>query len=272
MRFRLIMPIVLVFFSTTGVADEASSVLVGSDSANWLSYGNGFSNQRYSELTEINAENVNRLRPAWVYQTGILGSFPSSPLVVDGVMYISTPYNHVVALDALSGVERWRYEHERSQEHLCCGSHNRGLAWDNGRLFMITADARIIALDDATGQVVWDVPIVDPMTGDPGDLDDIRVYDESTRANFDKYTRFAGNMAPLVYDGRVYVGVSGTGYTAVLRDAEGAEVSLLSRPGVRKGLRAFLTAYDAETGNLDWRWYPRNPGAVDIPIKDSPPI
>ena len=135
----------------------------------WITYGQGHENQRYSTLRQITESNVAKLRPAWIFQTGILGTFPTNPLVVDGVMYISTPFNHVFAIDALTGVKIWHYAHEISQKKLCCGSHNRGVAWGHGRLFMITADARLVALDGSTGRLIWDIPMVDPMTGDSSD-------------------------------------------------------------------------------------------------------
>lgn len=236
-------------------ADQDRLLAAASDNSNWLSYGHGYASQRFSALEQINRDSVAGLRPAWIYQTGILGSFPTNPLVVDGVMFITTPFNHVVALDAATGAEVWRYEHELSQDKLCCGSHNRGLAWGHGKLYMITADARFVALDAASGELVWDIPVVDSMTRDPADLDRIRRYSKDTQADFEAMTRFAGNMAPVVYDNKVFVGVSGTGYTAVLGDAELDTASVLGRPGVRRGLSAFLTAYDANSGELVWRWY-----------------
>lgn len=240
-------------------AEDARLAGAGEDADNWLTYGHGWANQRYSALAEIETGNVARLSPAWIYQTGIVGTFPTNPLVVDGVMYLTTPYNHVVALDAATGALRWRYRHELAEAKLCCGSHNRGLAWGYGRLYMVTADARFIALDAASGEPVWDIPMVDPMSGEMADLEAIRDYDPEAPAAFARATRFAGNMAPVVHDGKVFVGVSGTGYSAVLGDAEKESASVLGRPGVRRGLRAFLSAYDADSGRLLWRWYATAP-------------
>jgi PQQ-dependent dehydrogenase (methanol/ethanol family) len=93
------------------------------------------------------------------------------------------------------------------------------------------------------------------MTGNDDDLAAIRHYDPADHKAFDQATRFAGNMAPLVYDGKVFVGVSGTGYSAVLSDAENTSASALGRAGVRDGLRAFLSAYSVKNGDLVWRWY-----------------
>ena len=248
--------LVLASSAPPGLADAAQQKNPAQrEQDNWSTYGHDFNNQRYSELSAINTGNVAKLAPAWILQTGILGTFPTNPLVVDGVMYLTTPFNHVMALDAASGAVKWRYTHQAQTEKLCCGSHNRGLAWGNGRLFMITADARLIALDASNGKLVWDIPVVDPMSGDPADLAAITHYDPADHAAFDRATRFAGNMAPVVYEGRVFVGVSGTGYSAVLADAEHNSASVLGKAGVRDGLRAFLSAYSVTDGQLLWRWY-----------------
>ncbi|MEX2479425.1 MAG: PQQ-binding-like beta-propeller repeat protein [Gammaproteobacteria bacterium] len=240
---------------SAAAADEARLMAAAGNDDDWLTYGHGWSNQRYSGLDEITTANVARLVPRWIFQTGILGTFPANPLIVDGVMYLSTPRNHVVALDAATGALRWRYRHVMSTAELCCGTHNRGLAWGYGRLYMVTADARFVALEAASGAIAWDIPMVDPMSGDAADLESIRDYDPAQPQAFDELTRFAGNMAPVVHDGKVFVGVSGTGYSAVLGDAEAASATVLGRPGVRDGLRAFLSAYDARDGRLLWRWY-----------------
>ena len=241
--------------------DDARLLGAAEDHDNWLTYGHGYANQRYSGLDQINPDNVQRLVPKWIYQTGVLGTFPTSPIVADGIMYLTTPYNHVIALDAATGTQRWRYTHKMAVDTLCCGTHNRGVAIGYGRLYMITADARLVALDTATGKLVWDMPVVDPTTGNPADLEEVKALKAGDTAQPDnaaqvnQLTRFAGNMAPVVYDGKVFVGVSGTGYSAVLGDAESDSPSVLGRAGTRRGLRAFLSAYNATNGQLAWRWY-----------------
>ena len=261
-RLAVMIATVLALVSSPALAVEEARLLgAHDDHDNWLTYGHGYANQRYSGLDQINTGNVQRLAPKWIYQTGVLGTFPASPIVADGVMYLTTPDNHVVALDAATGKLRWRYSHQMAVDTLCCGTHNRGVAIGYGRLYMITADARLIALDAGTGKIVWDMPIVDPTTGDPADLEKVkalRAADASTQegiAKLQHWTRFAGNMAPVVYDGKVFVGVSGTGYSAVLSDAESDTPSVLGRAGTRSGLRAFLSAYAATNGQLVWRWY-----------------
>ena len=243
----------LLTYSAAAV-DDTRLLGAHADHDNWLTYGHGYANQRYSALDQIDAGNVARLVPKWIYQTGVLGTFPTSPIVADGVMYLSTPYNHVVALDAATGKQQWRYTHEMETDKLCCGSHNRGIAIGYGRLYMITADARLLALDTADGAIVWDIPVLDLATGNSADLNAIRNLDPSAE-ELANSTRFAGYMAPVVYDGKVFVGVSGAGYTAILGEAEGDGTYLLGKPGIRRGQRAFLTAYDATSGRLVWRWY-----------------
>ena len=225
----------LVLTATLGAvrAEHARGAPADAEQDNWRTYGHDLTNQRYSRLADIDTANVAQLAPAWIFQTGVLGTFPTNPLVVDGVMYLTTPFNHVIALDAATGALKWRYTHKPATDKLCCGSHNRGVAWDHGRLFMVTADARLLALDASSGNILWDIPVVDPMTGDAADLAAIERYDDAHRPAFDRATRFAGNMAPVVHDGKVFVGVSGTGYSAVLADAEQKSASVLGRPGVR---------------------------------------
>ena len=257
----LVVALVCLGSTVARAVEETRLLQAHTDHDNWLTYGHGYANQRYSGLEQITTDNVQRLVPKWIYQTGVLGTFPTNPIVADGVMYLTTPYNHVVALDAATGAERWRYTHEMSVDALCCGTHNRGVAIGYGRLYMVTADARLMALDADTGAVAWDMPVVDPATGNPADLTplkELKATDASSPGNaaeLKALTRFAGNMAPAVYDGKVFVGVSGTGYSGVLSEAEADDPSVLGRPGPRRGLRAFLSAYAATDGKLVWRWY-----------------
>jgi len=163
------------------------------DGKNWLIFGHDYSNQRYSPLSQITTANVSSLRAAWIYQTGIsrLGSFETSPIVVDGVMYLTTPYNTAtVAVDARTGREIWRYEHKPSVTSpiYCCGPNNRGVAISGGMVYLATLDARLVALDSKTGAVKWDVEMADPEAG------------------------YSATMAPLAVDNSVIVGISGGEY------------------------------------------------------------
>src|SRR5690348_4024254 len=123
---------------------------------NWLTYYGAYNGQRYSPLDQINTENVKRLLPAWVFQAGTTGliagastySFEATPIVVDGIMFLSGWDGWVWALDAKTGTEIWRYKHAVPFDvSLCCGNVNRGVAVAQGKVFFVAANARLIALD-----------------------------------------------------------------------------------------------------------------------------
>ena len=123
----------------TTVTDQMLSN-AAADAKNWLSYGKDYGNTRYTRSKKITSQNVGALVPRWVYQTGgPIGSFETTPLVVDGVMYLTTPFNHAIALDARTGKQIWRYEHKQGATPIiCCGPNNRGLAVAYGRVYMAT--------------------------------------------------------------------------------------------------------------------------------------
>ena len=157
MRTRIVVGALLVA-STMGVhgqpggIDDNRLLGAGSDRANWLNYGRDYGNQRFSPLAQVDVGNVGRLRPAWIYQSGVSSTFQATPIVADGVMYVSLPFDHVVALDAKSGRELWRYTHKRRTDKMCCGPANRGVAVAYGKVYIGTVDARLIALDAASGK------------------------------------------------------------------------------------------------------------------------
>jgi alcohol dehydrogenase (cytochrome c) len=158
--------------------------------ANWTTYGGNDWNQRYSTLTQINTVNVRTLVPRMVFQTGIsrLGSFENTPVVVDNMMYVTTPYNTAIAYDLNTGKQVWRYEHKLGTTIFCCGPNNRGVAVHGPHVYMGTLDARLIALDRMTGEVAWDIEVADPAFG------------------------YSITHAPLVIGDNVIVGVSGGEY------------------------------------------------------------
>ncbi len=115
---------------------------------NWLTYGGDYFSQRYSLLTQITPANVKSLALSWVYQSPQTGSWQATPIVVDGIMYLTQRPNDVVALDAASGRVFWVYRYQNDPELVvCCGSNNRGVAILGETLFMGTLDANLIALD-----------------------------------------------------------------------------------------------------------------------------
>ncbi|MBL8450144.1 MAG: PQQ-binding-like beta-propeller repeat protein [Dechloromonas sp.] len=237
-------------------ADTDEKLLAaGTNPADWLTYGHGYANQRYAGLTQIHRGNVARLVPKWIYQTGVDGTFQTNPIVADGTVYLTTPRNHIVALDGATGEVRWKYTHKMATDTLCCGTHNRGLAIGYGRLYEITADGRLIAVDRDNGKLVWDVPVVDPASGAPDAPQQVRDMASLPKAETAKWSRFAGNMAPLVYGGLVIVGTTGAGYTNVFADDDEKAQNAFGRAGPRSGMRAFISAYAADTGQLVWRWY-----------------
>ena len=235
--------------------DDARLQGASAASADWLIYGHAYDNQRFSALDQINRQTVARLAPRWIYQTGINATFQATPLVADGVMYLTTPRNHVVAIDAASGVEIWRYRHEMKVDKLCCGPANRGAALGYGAVYMATADGRLVALDHATGAVNWDVFITAPDTRPTETLEELAEDDPLRGARVTGASGLGANMAPLVFDGLVIAGVTGAGYGLHVDDAEGKTLGAVVGFEGRFGRRGYLAAFDAETGAEAWRWY-----------------
>ncbi len=156
---------------------------------NWLHTNGGYEQQRYYPGTQINAGNVKKLKPAFMFQTEVRESMETAPIVVDGVMYMTTSFNHVYALDAVTGREFWHYKHKMGAiTTFCCGPNNRGVAIEGGRLFMGTLDAKLVSLDAKTGKLLWETEIADPEKG----------YSET--------------MSPTVVGGKVLIGTNGGEY------------------------------------------------------------
>lgn len=222
--------------------------------AEWPSHGLDGSNQRLAPITAINPKTVARLVPKWIYQSGVTGTFQATPLVVDGRMYVSLPNSHVVALDAKTGQELWRYEHKKRVERICCGPGNRGVAFSRGKVFVGTVDARLVALDAASGKMLWDVEVARPQAAEEsgsGLKADERLKDA-------KVTGASGvgiASAPLVFEDRVIIGVTGLGYGLHLDSPRsGAPLgAVVGLPGQYGGI-GFLAAFDVNTGALQWKF------------------
>src|SRR5436309_8217061 len=132
------------------------------DPTRWLTYSGEYNGQRHSPLTQITPENVHQLTAQWTFQTGTLGSFQTTPVVVDGVLYVTGFSNNAWAIDARSGRQIWRYRRDLPDDlKLCCSSVNRGFAVLGDRLFMATLDAHLISLDMKTGSLLYDVDLAD---------------------------------------------------------------------------------------------------------------
>ena len=133
----------------------ALTISPGARAEEWPMFGRDHTNRHFSPLTDIDRGNVAKLRPAWIFQTGITGYFQAEPVVVDGVMYVSTTQNHVAALEAKTGRVIWTYTHKARTEKIFGPPSNRGVAVSGGKVFEATMDGRVIALDAKTGKVLW---------------------------------------------------------------------------------------------------------------------
>jgi alcohol dehydrogenase (cytochrome c) len=190
-----------------------------SEPGSWLTYSGNYAGHRYSALREIDRENVTTLRPAWIYQTNDLNPFEATPIVADGVMYLSEPPSNASAIDLRTGRPVWIYRRALPGDvGVCCGQVNRGVAVLGERVFLGTLDGHLLALDAKTGHLLWDSVVADYKVG------------------------YSLTAAPLALNGKVIVGVSGGEY----------------------GIRGFLDAYDAKSGERLWRFWsvpaPGEPG------------
>jgi glucose dehydrogenase len=238
-----------------GEIDDARLLAAASDRTNWLTYGRDYANQRFSALTQINASTVARLVPRWIYQSGVAATFQATPIVVDGVIYLSLPFNHVVALDARNGHELWRYEHKRRTDKMCCGPANRGVAVAYGKVFVGTVDARLIALDQKTGRPVWDKSLVEEPAGKGETTDQFAADDPLRKQRVFGTTGVGANMAPLVYKGKVIMGITGVGYGLHLEsDRPGAPVGTVIGFAGESQRAGFYAAFDAATGERIWQF------------------
>ncbi|MEC8357923.1 MAG: PQQ-binding-like beta-propeller repeat protein, partial [Pseudomonadota bacterium] len=152
----------------------------------WLQYGGDYSNNRHSPINALSPENIDNLKFAWGFPSGTTGQFAVSPVVYDGIMYVTTSYNRLIALDATSGEMFWRYDHQLPADlRLCCGPANRGPSIHEDKILMATLDARILAFDRLSGELLWDTEIVEYFKG------------------------FSATSAPLIVKDLAIIGVGG---------------------------------------------------------------
>src|SRR5262245_15227776 len=188
----------------------------GATRADWPHYGGTQFAWRYSTLDQINTSNVKNLAPAWIFQTGeYTYGLQSTPIVVGGVMYLSTARNQVFALDAATGKVIWNYKYTPRANYAKAGSQgsfvqNRGVAVGGGKVFMGTIDSHLVAIDQNTGRELWKVAV-----------------DDSRQCGCNILS------APLVVKDKVIIGENG---------GDGA-------------FRGYLTAFYITTGRMAWRWY-----------------
>jgi alcohol dehydrogenase (cytochrome c) len=143
--------------NSAGPVTEAKLLKGLADPTEWLLYGGDYANHRHSPVTELNPASVKNLEVAWAFPTGTIGQFSASPTIYDGIMYISSSFNRLFALNAETGELYWRYDHQYPDDlRLCCGPASRGVAIAGDLVLMATLDARIIAFDRFSGSIVWE--------------------------------------------------------------------------------------------------------------------
>jgi alcohol dehydrogenase (cytochrome c) len=152
----------------------------------WLTYSGDYTGRRFSPLTQITPANAGRLAAQWTFQNGVVNKFEATPIVIDGVMYVTGALNHAWAVDARTGRQIWHYQRQLPQGlKVCCGMVNRGFAVYGDRLFMATLDAHFVALEMKTGKVIYDIEMAPAKDG------------------------FAATGAPLVVKDKVIAGIAG---------------------------------------------------------------
>jgi PQQ-dependent dehydrogenase (methanol/ethanol family) len=206
-----------------------------SDGSNWLTYGRDYTNRRYSPLDQIDTRNVDGLRLAWVHQIEAPpGGQESSPVVVDGVLYYTGPFGLLVAVDARTGAELWRHQHNLRDVPTCCGAKNRGVAVYGDKVYMSTLDDHLLALDRATGKLIWDVTTADPDLG------------------------YSMTSAPLAVDGKIIVGIAG-GEFPIRGSVDAYD------PESGKRIWRFWTVPSPEEGGWWGKWSPTTPDGDVLP-------
>jgi PQQ-dependent dehydrogenase (methanol/ethanol family) len=173
---------------TPSVSQDQLSAAAG-DENNFLHTNGNYDQTRYYPGKQIDKSNVGKLRPAWIFQTEVKESLETTPIVVDGVMYVTTSFNHVYAIDAKTGEQYWHYKHKMGPvTTYCCGPNNRGVAIYKDKVYMGTLDSKLVALDAKTGSLLWETQIAEPELG----------YSET--------------MAPTAVDGKILIGTNGGEY------------------------------------------------------------
>lgn len=221
MRFALLMLLAGLARSQTLPYDRI--LHSGREPGNWLTYSGNYQSHHYSALAQINRANVQRLKPAWMYQIRGREHFETMPLVFDGVMYITEPPSDVTALDVRTGRPLWHYRRSIPEGiAVCCGQVNRGIAALDDQIFIATIDAHLVALDARTGRVRWDVPVADPKLA------------------------YSLTAAPLAIRDKIIVGVAGAEYgVRGFLDAYDAKTG-------RRVWRFWTTPGPGEPGNETW--------------------
>jgi quinohemoprotein ethanol dehydrogenase len=192
--------------------DERRLLHAEDDAANWMTYGRTYTEQRFSPLNQISDQNAGRLALAWYLDLDTQRGQESTPLVVDGVMYFTSAWSKVFAVNAATGEKLWSFDPKVPPEwaiNACCDVVNRGVAIWQGKVFVGTLDGRLIALNSVTGKQIWETLTIDP-----------------------KF-RYTITGAPRIVKGKVLIG----------------------NGGAEMGVRGYVSAYDADSGRMLWRFY-----------------
>jgi PQQ-dependent dehydrogenase (methanol/ethanol family) len=161
----------------------------GQDTKQFLHTNGNYDQTRFYLDKQINTGNVAKLRPAWIFQMDVKESLETSPIIVGDVMYVTTSFDHVYALNAKTGEQYWHYKHKMGPiTTYCCGPNNRGVAVYEDKVYLATLDAKLVALDAKTGSLLWQTDIADPEDG----------YSET--------------MAPTAVNGKIIIGTNGGEY------------------------------------------------------------
>jgi quinohemoprotein ethanol dehydrogenase len=197
--------------NSVGVTGERIAT-ADADPGSWLTYGRTYSSQRFSPLTQINDRNVGQLGLTWHFDLDTRRGQEATPLVADGVMYFTSAWSKVFALNAATGALLWKYDPKVAPEwgvNACCDVVNRGVALWQNKVFFATLDGRLLALNAKTGNLVWEMLTID------------------------RFARYTITGAPLAAKDKIFIGNGGAEF----------------------GVRGYVSAYDAETGKLVWRFY-----------------
>ncbi len=214
--------------STNNIKPIDHNRIVNADAepGNWLSHGRDYAEQRYSPLNSITDNNVNALALSWHMDTQYRRGLEATPIVIDGVMYVTGAWSTVYALDAVTGKQLWffdpRVPRAEVARKMCCDAVNRGVAVWADKVYVATLDGRLIALNAVNGEVVWKTQTVD-----------------TTQS-------YTITGAPRIIKGNVLIGNSGAEF----------------------GVRGYISAYDAESGELNWRFY-TVPGNPDLGFENN---
>ena len=214
---------------SVGMIDDQRIIDADDEPGNWLAYGRTYEEQRFSPLQQINKTSVKGLGLAWYKDMGTNRALEATPIVVDGMMFFTSTWSRVYAVDAVTGEEKWSYDPQVPREwgrRACCDVVNRGVAVYKGHVYFGSLDGRLISLNAQTGEKVWEV---------------------DTIIDRDRFYTVTG--APRVANDKVFIGNGGAEF----------------------GVRGYVTAYDAQTGDEVWRFFtvpgdPAQPAESDAQV------